>query len=61
MQIIRFRWPNRNWKADVAWASIKLRGRHVVNAGNRALLVSLVYHIFHERNRRRFQQVERHS
>ncbi|KAL0347638.1 UNVERIFIED_CONTAM: hypothetical protein Scaly_1779800 [Sesamum calycinum] len=61
MQIIRFRWPNCNWKANVAWASIKLRGHHVVNAGNRALLASLAYHIFQERNRRRFQQVERHS
>ncbi|KAL0433609.1 UNVERIFIED_CONTAM: hypothetical protein Slati_2695200 [Sesamum latifolium] len=54
MQIIRFRWPNRDWRADVAWASIKWRGHHVLNSANQALLASLVYHIWQECNRRRF-------
>ncbi|KAK4384283.1 hypothetical protein Sango_3076100 [Sesamum angolense] len=40
-------------------ASSRWRGKHVVNAAYRSLLASLVYHIWQERNFRRFQQRSR--
>ncbi|KAL0444666.1 UNVERIFIED_CONTAM: hypothetical protein Slati_2189300 [Sesamum latifolium] len=43
----------------ILWATRRWRGKHVVNVAYRALLASLVYHIWQERNRRRFQQLER--
>ncbi|KAL0438792.1 UNVERIFIED_CONTAM: hypothetical protein Slati_2362200 [Sesamum latifolium] len=60
-QLVRFYWLNREWLRDVAWASVKWRGRHIINAAFRALLASLVYHIWQERNRRRFQQLDTSS
>ena len=52
-------WPNQSWSTDVTWASTRWRGKHVNNAAYKALLTSLVYHIWMERNRRRFENVRR--
>ncbi|KAK4380831.1 Retrovirus-related Pol polyprotein from type-2 retrotransposable element R2DM [Sesamum angolense] len=52
-------WPYRDWQHGVQWASSRWRGKHVVNAAYRSLLASLVYHIWQERNSRRFQQHSR--
>ncbi|KAL2228516.1 UNVERIFIED_CONTAM: hypothetical protein Sindi_1831300 [Sesamum indicum] len=41
------------------WASCRWRGKHIVNIAYRALLASSVYHIWKERNLRRFEHVER--
>ncbi|KAK4380902.1 hypothetical protein Sango_3019300 [Sesamum angolense] len=49
----------RDWQFGVQWASSRWRGKHVVNAAYRSLLASLVYHIWQERNTRRFQQRSR--
>ncbi|KAL2225434.1 UNVERIFIED_CONTAM: hypothetical protein Sindi_3020500 [Sesamum indicum] len=57
-EIIRFAWPNRTWAMDVEWAVRKWRGKHIINAAYRALLGSFVYHLWRERNFRRFQQIE---
>ncbi|KAK4383815.1 hypothetical protein Sango_3116600 [Sesamum angolense] len=46
---------------DIAWASKKWSGRHIVQAAYRALLAAIVYHIWQERNRRVFQQSMRPS
>ncbi|KAL0446510.1 UNVERIFIED_CONTAM: hypothetical protein Slati_1778900 [Sesamum latifolium] len=56
---VRLLWPNRGWDCDITWAAQKWRGKHVVNASYRSLLASLLYHIWQERNCRRFQNVER--
>ncbi|KAL0455376.1 UNVERIFIED_CONTAM: hypothetical protein Slati_0876800 [Sesamum latifolium] len=45
---ITFHWPYSNWDAAIRWASVKWRGKHVVNASYMALLASLVYHIWEE-------------
>ncbi|KAL2248000.1 UNVERIFIED_CONTAM: hypothetical protein Sindi_2652300 [Sesamum indicum] len=57
-EIIRFAWPNRTWAMDVEWAVRKWRGKHIINAAYRALLGSFIYHLWRERNSRRFQQIE---
>ncbi|KAL2230714.1 UNVERIFIED_CONTAM: hypothetical protein Sindi_1665800 [Sesamum indicum] len=57
-RIIRVPWPNREWGRDIEWATRKWRGKHIINSAYRALLGSLVYHIWRERNLRRFQQIE---
>ncbi|KAL0438320.1 UNVERIFIED_CONTAM: hypothetical protein Slati_2315000 [Sesamum latifolium] len=54
-RVVRFYWPNRAWEDDIQWASIRWRGKHIVNASYRALLASFVYHLWQERNRRIFQ------
>ncbi|KAL0367299.1 UNVERIFIED_CONTAM: hypothetical protein Sradi_3620000 [Sesamum radiatum] len=54
-----FPWPVRDWPAAVQWAARGWRGKHMVNASFRALLASLVYHLWHERNRRIFQHTSR--
>ncbi|KAL0282966.1 UNVERIFIED_CONTAM: hypothetical protein Sangu_2919900 [Sesamum angustifolium] len=59
--IVRFSWPNRAWGLDITWALRRWTGRHIVQAAYRALLASIVYHIWQERNRRIFQQIERPS
>ncbi|KAL0287138.1 UNVERIFIED_CONTAM: hypothetical protein Sradi_7131200 [Sesamum radiatum] len=51
-------WPYHNWSI-IRWASARWRGRHVVNAAYRALLSSLVYHLWRERNLRVFQHTSR--
>ncbi|KAL2237591.1 UNVERIFIED_CONTAM: hypothetical protein Sindi_0950800 [Sesamum indicum] len=56
---IRFMWPNREWKDDITWASRRWRGKHIINMSYRALLASCVYHIWKERNLRRFDHTER--
>ncbi|KAK4384397.1 hypothetical protein Sango_3064700 [Sesamum angolense] len=58
-QQIPFLWPNRHWQRGIHWASSRWRGKHVVNAAFRSLLASLVYHIWQERNSRRFQHRSR--
>ena len=56
---LRFDWPNRVWIVDVLWAASIWRGKHYVSTAYRALLASCVYHIWHERNIRRFDGVRR--
>ncbi|KAL0287886.1 UNVERIFIED_CONTAM: hypothetical protein Sradi_7115100 [Sesamum radiatum] len=56
---ISFPWPYYNWSTIIRWASARWRGRHVVNAAYRALLSSLVYHLWRERNLRVFQHTSR--
>ncbi|KAL2235448.1 UNVERIFIED_CONTAM: hypothetical protein Sindi_1277000 [Sesamum indicum] len=56
---IRFAWPNREWTRDVEWASRKWRGKHIVNIAYRALLGACIYHIWRERNLRRFEHTHR--
>ncbi|KAL2231095.1 UNVERIFIED_CONTAM: hypothetical protein Sindi_1703900 [Sesamum indicum] len=60
-QQVRFSWPNREWARDVEWASRKWRGKHIVNIAYRALLGACIYHIWRERNLRRFEHTERTS
>ncbi|KAL2247994.1 UNVERIFIED_CONTAM: hypothetical protein Sindi_2651700 [Sesamum indicum] len=56
---VRFLWPNREWKDDITWASQRWRGKHIINMSYRALLAACVYHIWKERNLRRFDNTER--
>ncbi|KAL2237571.1 UNVERIFIED_CONTAM: hypothetical protein Sindi_0948800 [Sesamum indicum] len=56
---IRFHWPNRDWATDIEWASWKWRGEHIINRAYRTLLAACVYHIWKERNLRRFDHTER--
>ncbi|KAL2235465.1 UNVERIFIED_CONTAM: hypothetical protein Sindi_1278700 [Sesamum indicum] len=58
-QHIRFAWPNREWTRDVEWTSRKWRGKHIVNVAYRALLGACIYHLWRERNLRRFEQTRR--
>ncbi|KAL2249911.1 UNVERIFIED_CONTAM: hypothetical protein Sindi_2464800 [Sesamum indicum] len=58
-QTIRFLWPNKEWKLDIEWASRKWRGKHIINMTLLALLGSYVYHIWRERNLRRFKHTAR--
>ena len=57
-QQVRFSWPDREWAWDVEWASKKWRGKHIVNIAYRALLGACIYHIWRERNLRRFEHTE---
>ncbi|KAL2240785.1 UNVERIFIED_CONTAM: hypothetical protein Sindi_0719700 [Sesamum indicum] len=56
---ICFHWPNRDWATDIEWATRKWRGKHIINSAYRTLLASCVYHIWRERNLRRFEHTER--
>ncbi|KAL2252964.1 UNVERIFIED_CONTAM: hypothetical protein Sindi_0091100 [Sesamum indicum] len=56
---IQFMWPNSEWKDDITWASRRWRGKHIINMSYRGLLASCVYHIWKERNLRRFDHTER--
>ncbi|KAL0416477.1 UNVERIFIED_CONTAM: hypothetical protein Slati_3479600 [Sesamum latifolium] len=51
---VSFAIPNIGWLHTIAWATCRWRGRHPMNAASRALLASLVYHIWMECNARRF-------
>ncbi|KAL0420749.1 UNVERIFIED_CONTAM: hypothetical protein Slati_3097800 [Sesamum latifolium] len=51
---VRFRLPRISWQHTVLWSARRWRGKHPWNAVSRALLASLVYHIWMERNKRRF-------
>ncbi|KAL0455357.1 UNVERIFIED_CONTAM: polyprotein [Sesamum latifolium] len=50
---VQFAIPLMEWER-VIWASRRWRGRHPWTAASRALFASLVYHLWMERNRRRF-------
>ncbi|KAL0368535.1 UNVERIFIED_CONTAM: hypothetical protein Scaly_1072400 [Sesamum calycinum] len=54
---VRFQWPYDDWQMGIQWASRRWRGRYVVNATYRATIASLVYHLWRERNLRRFQNI----
>ncbi|KAL0455426.1 UNVERIFIED_CONTAM: LINE-1 reverse transcriptase [Sesamum latifolium] len=56
---VTFHWPYSSWDTAIRWAAARWRGKHVVNASYKALLASLVYHLWEERNYRIFQQTER--
>ena len=58
-RIVRFQWPNRDWVSDVEWGARKWRGKHIINISYRCLLGSCVYHIWRDRNLRRFEHEER--
>ncbi|KAL2246369.1 UNVERIFIED_CONTAM: hypothetical protein Sindi_2905100 [Sesamum indicum] len=58
-RMVSYSWPNREWTTDIAWASQRWRGKHIVNMSYRALLASCVYHIWRERNLRRFEHTGR--
>ncbi|KAL2248030.1 UNVERIFIED_CONTAM: hypothetical protein Sindi_2655300 [Sesamum indicum] len=53
------RFSRQDWMTDIIWASRRWRGQHIINMSYRALLASCVYHIWKERNLRRFEQTER--
>ncbi|KAL0449026.1 UNVERIFIED_CONTAM: hypothetical protein Slati_1459000 [Sesamum latifolium] len=59
-RMVRFEWPYTSWEASVLCASKRWRGKHVVNAANRALLASLVYHLWQERNYQIFRAATRY-
>ncbi|KAL2225760.1 UNVERIFIED_CONTAM: hypothetical protein Sindi_3051800 [Sesamum indicum] len=50
---------DEGWTRDVEWASRKWRGKHIVNVAYRALLSACIYHIWRERNLRRFEHTHR--
>lgn len=52
---VKFNWPYHQWQQGISWASRKWRGNHLINAAYKATLASTVYHIWQERNKRRFQ------
>ncbi|KAL0455266.1 UNVERIFIED_CONTAM: hypothetical protein Slati_0865800 [Sesamum latifolium] len=56
---VSLHWPYTSWSLVIQWASVRWRGKHVVNASFKALLASLVYHLWQERNRRIFQHITR--
>ncbi|KAL2238041.1 UNVERIFIED_CONTAM: hypothetical protein Sindi_0995800 [Sesamum indicum] len=58
-QLTRFPWPNRDWARDIDWGTKKWRGKHIINVAYRALLGSCIYHIWKERNMRKFEHEER--
>ncbi|KAL0289805.1 UNVERIFIED_CONTAM: hypothetical protein Sradi_7065300 [Sesamum radiatum] len=53
-RVVRFCWPGIDWQTAILWASRRWRGTHLMNAAARALLAALVYHIWSERNNRRY-------
>ncbi|KAL0289808.1 UNVERIFIED_CONTAM: hypothetical protein Sradi_7065600 [Sesamum radiatum] len=53
-RVMRFCWPGFDWQTAILWASKRWRGTHLMNAAARALLAALVYHIWSERNNRRY-------
>ncbi|KAL0286160.1 UNVERIFIED_CONTAM: hypothetical protein Sradi_7155400 [Sesamum radiatum] len=56
--MVHFHWPYCSWDLAIR-ASTRWRGRHILTASYRALLASLVYHIWEELNHRIFQQTDR--
>ncbi|KAL0295583.1 UNVERIFIED_CONTAM: hypothetical protein Sangu_3193500 [Sesamum angustifolium] len=51
---VKFQWPYLEWKQGTTWASKMWRGNHLINEALRATLAALVYHIWAERNNRKF-------
>ncbi|KAL0367288.1 UNVERIFIED_CONTAM: hypothetical protein Sradi_3618900 [Sesamum radiatum] len=43
------------WNQSIIWASKRWRGKHLWHAGSRAVLTAIVYHIWDERNSRKFK------
>ncbi|KAL0444647.1 UNVERIFIED_CONTAM: LINE-1 retrotransposable element O protein [Sesamum latifolium] len=53
----RFQWLNSGSQRDILWAARRCRGSHLLNAASRALLASIVYNVWRERNSRIFSDV----
>ncbi|KAK4389691.1 hypothetical protein Sango_2306100 [Sesamum angolense] len=51
---VRFQWPIYYWQQGISWASKRWRSHHLFNVASRALLAALVYHLWMERNNRKF-------
>ncbi|KAL0282723.1 UNVERIFIED_CONTAM: hypothetical protein Sangu_2935000 [Sesamum angustifolium] len=51
---IKFQWPYLEWQRGLIWVSKRWRGTHLINAAFRATLAALVYHLWAERNNRKF-------
>ncbi|KAK4384355.1 LINE-1 reverse transcriptase [Sesamum angolense] len=51
---VRFHWPKEGWQQGITWASKRWRSPHLINAASRALLAALVYHLWIERNNRKY-------
>ncbi|KAG8374942.1 hypothetical protein BUALT_Bualt10G0048000 [Buddleja alternifolia] len=51
---VHFEWPSGGWNDGVLKASMKRRGKHLMNISYRILLASIVYLIWQERNLRLF-------
>ncbi|KAL0355542.1 UNVERIFIED_CONTAM: hypothetical protein Sradi_4001100 [Sesamum radiatum] len=51
---VRFTWLGLGWQRDMLWACRRWRGSHLLNAAARAMLASMVYSIWRERNNRIF-------
>ncbi|KAL0420941.1 UNVERIFIED_CONTAM: hypothetical protein Slati_3117000 [Sesamum latifolium] len=49
---VHFSLSFQSWRPNVDWVARHWRGRHPLNAASRALLASLVFHIWMERNQR---------
>ncbi|KAL0419188.1 UNVERIFIED_CONTAM: hypothetical protein Sradi_1332300 [Sesamum radiatum] len=56
---VKMQWPYSEWKRAIMWASVKWREKHFVNMVYRALLYDIVYHVWSERNCRRFMLQKR--
>ncbi|KAL0415953.1 UNVERIFIED_CONTAM: hypothetical protein Slati_3427200 [Sesamum latifolium] len=52
---IRLTWLGSTWQQRVIWASKKWRRRQLMKAVDRATIAALIYHVWMERNKRRFQ------
>ncbi|KAL0284902.1 UNVERIFIED_CONTAM: hypothetical protein Sangu_2802200 [Sesamum angustifolium] len=51
---VRLQWPYLGWQQGITWASKRWRSNHLVHDASRAVLAALVYHLWIERNNRRF-------
>ncbi|KAL0281982.1 UNVERIFIED_CONTAM: hypothetical protein Sangu_2978800, partial [Sesamum angustifolium] len=56
---VKLLWPHSDWTTCILWASRQWLGKHPVNVAYRQILASLVYHIWQERNNRRFGSIIR--
>ncbi|KAL0401482.1 UNVERIFIED_CONTAM: hypothetical protein Slati_4178100 [Sesamum latifolium] len=54
---VKFLWPFVNWNSGIKWAMARYRGKHLISTAYRATLAFLVYHIWKERNSRRFSNI----
>ncbi|KAL0339897.1 UNVERIFIED_CONTAM: hypothetical protein Sradi_4506500 [Sesamum radiatum] len=52
---VRLHWPHSDWQRGILWASKRWRLAHLLNEASRALLAALVYHLWTERNNRKFR------
>ncbi|KAL0287625.1 UNVERIFIED_CONTAM: putative mitochondrial protein [Sesamum angustifolium] len=51
---VRFQWPIYDWQQGISWANKRWRSHHLFNTASRALLAALAYHLWMERNNRKF-------